>query len=473
MTSSGTMFTFCPAKEDTAHPLRTRVCVSSQKSTVPDSALRTTLHPSQSSQTSGDSEATLVVTTDLTRENLKRWDSLHPPMTGSATATEKTQSSIATKDTDHKLEGWNILINTGSIPEDLEKHIKNVVKKPGKDTTASAKQLGQLAETLRNASESTVKTTLTGELLFKPEAQGGEKNIMVIEDVGFDRVWLPLAPGPNTEKQYGKLEQPRPDSAVGYIRVTAAENSRKQLSHPFSRDQERAFAGYSSFRSKDNILFLLLTQFTSYLIQRDVLFPFLTAQWKCQSGEGHYRAAQQAARDGATISRNLDCFFTDANYPATVVDTAHFSLTTDSDSVKLWVHWIDKDSAAAPLYRMRCIKQAFLQMHDDDDIGMKDMRMMLLNILEYANGERLDRIKDAITKLSSDPPARVGRTSTRVSQLSTGSPLKRAVSAQHVGNSSDVMDQDVIENSPDLNAQTSSTTSRSPSQKSKRQKITK
>lgn len=82
-----------------------------------------------------------------------------------------------------------------------------------------------------------------------------------------------------------------------------------------------------------------------------------------------------------------------------VVDTAHFLLTTDTDSEKLWVHWLEKREDAGADYHMELISQAFLRPLTPRDTGMVDMRKMLRNILGYAVSERLDKIKAAISSL--------------------------------------------------------------------------
>ena len=53
--------------------------------------------------------------------------------------------------------------------------------------------------------------------------------------------------------------------------------------------------------------------------------------------------------------RNLYDFYRSAQHVPSVVDTAHFSLTTDTDSAKLWVHWLEKREDAGVDYHMELI----------------------------------------------------------------------------------------------------------------------
>ncbi|PVH96089.1 hypothetical protein DM02DRAFT_570094, partial [Periconia macrospinosa] len=224
------------------------------------------------------------------------------------------------------------------------------------------------------------KEMLARDLLFKTEIDDGEELIQVLPEVIFARHWLPAAPDKWVERQYGALEQPRPDHAVGYITQQDANSMDPRSKAALERTEE------------DKIMRLDRYASTSHLH-----FPFLTCQWKSQkSGEGHYHASLQGARDGAAIVRNLHDFYRSAQHVTSIVDTAHFSLTTDTNSAKLWVHWLENAEDRGADYHMELISQAFLRPLTPRDTGMVDMRKMLRNILEYAVTERLNNIKDAI-----------------------------------------------------------------------------
>jgi hypothetical protein len=102
--------------------------------------------------------------------------------------------------------------------------------------------------------------------------------------------------------------------------------------------------------------------------------------------------------------RSLHDFYRTAQHTPLIVDTTHFSLTTDTDSAKLWVHWLETKEEGGADYHMELISQAFLRPLTPRDTGMADMRKMLRNILEYAVSARLDSIKAAIANLPLPPP---------------------------------------------------------------------
>lgn len=153
-------------------------------------------------------------------------------------------------------------------------------------------------------------------------------------------------------------------------------------------------------------------------------FPFLTCQWKSQRAfENQFHASLQGARDGAVIVRYLFEFYTAAKQPTSVIDTAHFSLTTDTKYVSLFVHWREDDTATGKTkYHMKEIAQAFLSPVEAEDTAIVRMRKRLRNILDYALGERLTRIKKAIADMpESEVAKKRGNKRQRLSQLGSSS----------------------------------------------------
>jgi hypothetical protein len=112
----------------------------------------------------------------------------------------------------------------------------------------------------------------------------------------------------------------------------------------------------------------------------------------------------QGARDGAVIVRYLHQFFTDAGFVPAVEDTAHFSLTIDMESAHLFVHWQESDQGR-PAYYMEPIMKTFL----DDEQQVANMRHMMKNILAYAMGGRLAKLRDVVTATQSQQAARLVR----------------------------------------------------------------
>ncbi|KAF2800535.1 hypothetical protein K505DRAFT_228580 [Melanomma pulvis-pyrius CBS 109.77] len=278
-----------------------------------------------------------------------------------------------------------MFIHRGDIPETLQKHIDEVVMDMQKPTTPSAARLARNSRRTRGMNELQGKEMLARDLFFKTEIDDGEELIQVLPEVMFDRHWLPAAPDKWVERQYGALEQLRPDHAVGYITQQDAHSMNPHSKAALERIEEG--------------------KITRHALTTQLHFPFLTCQWKSQkSGEGHYHASLQGARDGAAIVRSLHDFYRTAQHSPSIVDTAHFSLTTDTDIVKLWVHWLETNENGGADYHMELVNQAFLRPLTPRDTGMVDMRKMLRNILEYAVGARLHNIKAAIASLPLPPP---------------------------------------------------------------------
>lgn len=128
----------------------------------------------------------------------------------------------------------------------------------------------------------------------------------------------------------------------------------------------------------------------------DTHFPFLTAQWKAAIfGENQVHASLQAARDGALIVNYMHHFYSLAypNRAPTQLETCHFSLTTESYTIILWIHWREVNPEDGEVYfRMEEVEMARMGKLDD----LLDVRRMLHNYLDFALGERLRSIKEAL-----------------------------------------------------------------------------
>lgn len=129
-------------------------------------------------------------------------------------------------------------------------------------------------------------------------------------------------------------------------------------------------------------------------------FPFLTTHWKSQKNfQSHFQAREEGALTGATIVNYLHEFFVKAgNFDPTYVETCHFSITCDLETVQLYIHWRNDMTPASEFaveYHMEPIAVAFLRDIDQ----MTSMRKIIKNIFEYAIIERLDNIRDAISSL--------------------------------------------------------------------------
>jgi hypothetical protein len=221
----------------------------------------------------------------------------------------------------------------------------------------------------------------------------------------------------------------------GLIMLLATSLSRMHTR--WTRARRQRCSGQRRTRSQGGLLpryAPVVSQLIPYIrhaLTTQLHFPFLTCQWKSQkSGEGHYHASLQGARDGAAIARNLYDLYQTAQHEPSIVDTTHFSLTTDTDTAKLWVHWLKAKEDGGTDHHMELISQAFLRPLTSKDTSMVDMRKMLRNILESAVSARLDSIRTAIASLPLPPP-RMRSPKLRPAKKSFDTQSDPAVSLEH------------------------------------------
>ena len=124
------------------------------------------------------------------------------------------------------------------------------------------------------------------------------------------------------------------------------------------------------------------------------MLPFITCQWKsAKSGQSHWHAMRQGARDGAAIVNNKCQMFEYAKIDYTEVDTCHFSATCDSEYMALYVHWRGMKNGKKRFY-MRRIGRAFFASDEDSETANPDMvimRQRLHNLLDYHLNDGLRR----------------------------------------------------------------------------------
>jgi hypothetical protein len=280
-------------------------------------------------------------------------------------------------DPETRLNAYGITTNgKDTIPPALQTHISEVVKAAREATTPSAARIAKKQPRARGMGEKATIDLLCADLLFEGEAEDGEEKIHSVPEVNLNRAYLPLAPDATVAADVGKLTQPRPDTVIAYITLQAAELA--DVKPALMLDEERTLAKAP--------------------LSGKLHFPFLTCQWKSQSGsETHYHASLQGARDGATIVRYLYEFYASAGCTPSDIDTCHFSITCDTLTAILFVHWrqINPADGTSIQYCMKKIAQAFLDPMDGD-AQLTDMRKYLRNILDFAVTSRLDKIKAAI-----------------------------------------------------------------------------
>jgi hypothetical protein len=296
-------------------------------------------------------------------------------------------------DDDDRLHAYSIRVNsTSALPTLLRSHLEKVVRVTRTSSSPAAKLTRRNQPRAENLNEPTAIGILVDNILFCGEAEGGEQHILRVSEAILNRKYLPDAPEAYIATQYGNLTQPKVDTAIGYIPSRDADAG--GVTGPLSLEEELVVM-------KD-------------AVSSALLFPFLTCQWKSAKGsQGHWHAQRQSARDGAAIVNYLHAFYAEAGIAPSFVDTCHWSLTCDTQTVSLYLHWRTEE-AGNVTHHMRKVEQEFLRALDDEEnVGMVKFRHRLRNILDYAVGARLDNIKAAIpavkqarSKIRKRPPQR-------------------------------------------------------------------
>jgi hypothetical protein len=139
-----------------------------------------------------------------------------------------------------------------------------------------------------------------------------------------------------------------------------------------------------------------------------LVFPFLSSQWKPATGESHMIAHYQSARDGATIVRYLDEFYSIAHSrPATALECAHVSFTCDIQALNIWLHWRELDATGTATYYMKSIFDCTLR----NEKQLLEARELLWNHIEYALDSRLRSLRDALPAFCTEFRSRKSKTS--------------------------------------------------------------
>lgn len=132
-----------------------------------------------------------------------------------------------------------------------------------------------------------------------------------------------------------------------------------------------------------------------FALNQALHLPFLTSQWKTPtSSTTHFHAQTQCARDGATIVNYLEEFYNVAHgRKATHLEAYHVSVTTDIQTVRIWIHWCaDNDDDDIPTHYMKQIYGCMFE----DEAALREARKILWNVLEYSLGPRVHAIQGAL-----------------------------------------------------------------------------
>jgi len=293
------------------------------------------------------------------------------PLSMSARSGSPTRNAWDTRVT---LQAYGINVDTQrALPADLQGHLDTVLsRKRHEPRSPNARRVVQhrLAASLDN--ESTGIRRLEPLLLF-----AGEDDSIAIDpvpmissklDFNLSRDFLPLPPSGKTPP---RLSQPQADTMIGYLSSSQAFESNLQTA--FTSEEESALS--------------------SFTLNPVLIFPFLSSQWKPATGESHVIAHYQSARDGATIVRYLDEFYTIAyGRPATALECAHVSFTCDVQALNIWLHWRELDAAGSATHYMKSVFDCTLR----NEEHLLRARELLKNHIEYALDGRLRSLKGAL-----------------------------------------------------------------------------
>ncbi|KAH5758548.1 hypothetical protein HBI16_200380 [Parastagonospora nodorum] len=285
-------------------------------------------------------------------------------------------------DTFQKLTAYNIHSEASrAMPDVLQSFVDDQIKAYRRITSPSARDVGRDHLVAVHKSERGGIELLAPNILLKGERHGGEAYIIQDAEVVFDGEHLPEAPSQKVVDTWSALSKSVPDHAIGYI--SSSDAGRWHVTAPFNQAQENDVV-------------------TAVVPAAATLFPFLTAEWKSGGGsEGHTHAALQAVRGAACVVNYNYAFLKHAGMVPTLLDTIHFSLTCNMDTVKLYVHWREHFAGDIHHYSKR-IGSHNLSDADEDESNpdMLEFRARLRNILDWAVGVRLDTIQCAIGKIA-------------------------------------------------------------------------
>jgi hypothetical protein len=138
------------------------------------------------------------------------------------------------------------------------------------------------------------------------------------------------------------------------------------------------------------------------LVAAGLLFPFITSEWKSAvAHKGHWDAGLQTSRDGAILTNYNHAFLERGGLAPSVIDTSHYSVTCDMDTIKLYVHW--RTTRAGRVYHFsKVIDHYMIFNHRDPNTVHTDVirfRACLRNILDWALSSRLETFRQAIHNL--------------------------------------------------------------------------
>ncbi|EON68411.1 hypothetical protein W97_07735 [Coniosporium apollinis CBS 100218] len=338
------------------------------------------------------SEPALVVA-PLTEANLAALDAASSsPRTSPRTlsrssassgAMSSNRSNISTSQLTTILQTHRIYRNRHRpMPTGLRKLVVSVQSPREGPTTPKSARIAKHVPVLQNMSESDLVAHLEEHLLYSPATAlgGGEEHVYR----SHDQLWNEESvPRPDTTGntvlrealgRVGKVPRPKPDSCYGYWERSFTSGE---------LDKQRALS--SRCRVSD----------------RDPSWPYQILEWKAEEGSPR-RGELQAMRDGAAAVHTVRHLFceTGTAQPAEH-ETAVFSLVVTSKAAEFYVNWRRDDSDEGLSWEMDSIGMGLLERPED----VFQLRSISMNILRWAQGLRLARIKAALSSTLAPPIA--------------------------------------------------------------------
>jgi hypothetical protein len=90
--------------------------------------------------------------------------------------------------------------------------------------------------------------------------------------------------------------------------------------------------------------------------------------------------------------RHLHHFYTSAGLDPAIQETAHLSLTLDMETAMLYVHWQEINKQG----HLRYYREPFRQIYLNDEPDVARLRHIMENLVTYAMGSRLEKLKDVV-----------------------------------------------------------------------------
>ena len=296
--------------------------------------------------------------------------------------------------------------DTNRLPDSIRNLIKNVTTTTAEQLTPDAKRITKLAKQVQDFPEQDALRALDNLLGFPDEVSIRDDEELLSSCRGIRRTYnrqyrknaIPQPPLVDKRARLelqacGSLANPKPDVEYGYA---------KQLAHELGIYQIPS---------------------ALFVSGRAPWLPWLIMEWKSQEMGGNMRQAMtQGLRDGAAAvacMHELLTYLNDPNEAGNVhriADSAIFVGTCDSMQFKIRIHWRwVKDDGECSWEATEVVRGDLDRWKD-----MRQVRKILVNIKDWAMGDRAKMIQEKITKWQSRLAAQESQQDGRSNAASKG-----------------------------------------------------